>query len=85
VFVNPKYFEKRGLPIPYSVKAAPPPKLSYPLANNSWKGWDTWDAGYSRDEEIERVIAYMKKAKLSAQRTEAVPKAHRTSSLKLVQ
>jgi len=30
VWVNPAYFERRGIPVPTSCKSAPPPKLEYP-------------------------------------------------------
>eukprot|EP00959_Pyramimonas_sp_CCMP1952_P236404 4940216-Pyramimonas_sp.AAC.1 len=30
VWVNPAYFEKRGLPVPTWCKSAPPPALRYP-------------------------------------------------------
>jgi hypothetical protein len=97
VFINPSYFQKRGLPIPWKVKSAPPPPLAYPRSNQSWnllgpweqstshpEGYDSWDSGFSKEEETDKVIAYIKKAKEKAQPQEPVAKASRVTAGSLV-
>ncbi|CAK0856115.1 unnamed protein product [Prorocentrum cordatum] len=85
VFVNPSYFQARGIPTPQSVKAAPPPPLGHPLNDQDWPGFSTWDSGYSADEEVERIVAYMEKAKRDATASEPAPKAHRVEVTRLVE
>ncbi|CAK0893152.1 unnamed protein product [Prorocentrum cordatum] len=84
VFVNPSYFQVRDIPTPQSIKAAPPPPLSYPLADHDWLGFSSWDSGYSADEEVQRITAYMEKAKRDATAAEPVAKAHRVEPSRLV-
>jgi hypothetical protein len=84
VFVNPLYFEKRGIPIPSSVKAAPPPPLSYPLADHDWEGFSTWNSGFSEAEEIDRIASYIERAKLEAKADVPTAKAHRVQALRLL-
>merc|ERR1712087_782254 len=81
VFINPYYFEKRGIPTPQVIKAAPPPPLKYPLGDQSVHPSDLpeWDFGYTRDEEVAKVAAYFKKSRVDAAPKEDAPKAHRTS------
>jgi len=83
VFVNPSYFEARGIPTPWSVKAAPPPPLSYP-ADHDWPGFSTWDSGYSEGEEIDRIGKYIERAKLEAKAEQPAAKASRVNALRLV-
>merc|ERR1740138_197301 len=141
VWVNPAYFERRGLPVPTWVKSAPPPKLESPRQGHiaapelpplqKWAGsgsspgphvyghdtdlkagaiplgygtpgtpygtgewwggggggqWDprwNWDAGYTYDQEISKVMAYMAKAKTDAATTESTAKAHRVAVTRL--
>ncbi|CAK0802371.1 unnamed protein product [Prorocentrum cordatum] len=141
VWVNPAYFERRGLPVPTWCKSAPPPKLEYPRQGHldvpgldqleKWEGsgsspgphvyghatdlkagvipfkygtpgvpygtgewyggggggqWDprwNWDAGYTYNEEVDKVRAYMAKAKQDAAATESVAKAHRVAVTRL--
>jgi hypothetical protein len=85
VFVNPWYFEKRNIPTPRSVKAAPPPPLSYPLADHDWEGFSTWNSGYSETEEIDRIVNYMERAKLDSKARAPAAKAHRVGALRLLE
>jgi len=83
------------------VKAAPPPPLAYPRANQSWdsggpqggpswnlldhpEGFDSWDSGFSKEEETDKVIAYIQKAREKAQPEEPVAKASRVTAGTLV-
>ncbi|CAK0906710.1 unnamed protein product, partial [Prorocentrum cordatum] len=50
VWVNPRYFERRGIPTPTSLKSAPPPPLADYSPHTSADF--SWDYGYSRFEEI---------------------------------
>ena len=48
--------------------------------------WDprwNWDAGYTYDQEVSKVMAYMAKAKLDAAATESVAKANRVPVTRL--
>ncbi|CAK0828371.1 unnamed protein product [Prorocentrum cordatum] len=85
VWVNPRYFETRGIPTPAAIKSAPPPPLAdyspHPAAGT---GDFPWDRGYSRVEEIGRVKLYFNKSKSEAALMEPVPKAHRVGATKLV-
>merc|ERR1719277_42464 len=138
VWVNPAYFERRGLTVPTSIKSAPPPPLTYPRPDHlhngmiPWTGsgsnlhptqkygtptdkkagpipygygtpgtpygpgeslggggggrWDpswNWDAGYSYDQEVSKMAAYIAKAKEDAAATESVAKAHRVAVTRL--
>jgi len=85
VFVNPAYFEKRGIPTPWSVKAAPPPPLSYPLEDHDWEGFSTWNSGYSETDEIDRIVSYIERAKKESKATEPAAKAHRVDALRLLE
>mmetsp|Transcript_58179 Transcript_58179/g.165625 ORF Transcript_58179/g.165625 Transcript_58179/m.165625 type:complete len:482 (-) Transcript_58179:131-1576(-) len=78
VFVNPAYFTSRNIPIPGTVKAAPPPRMATPSNARNWQGfWDTWDEGLTHDQEVAVFVDYMSRAKASASATETVPYAHR--------
>jgi len=85
VWVNPRYFETRGIPTPAAIKSAPPPPLAdyspHPAAGT---GDFPWDRGYSRVEEIGRVKLYFNKSKSEAALMEPIPKAHRVGATKLV-
>jgi len=145
VWVNPAYFERRGLPIPAWCKSAPPPKLEYPrqghldvpgldslqkwtgsgfvptpqhpnqvygaatnkkaddipfhygnpgtpYGTGTWFGgggggtWDPrwdWDAGYTYNEEVNKMMTYMAKSKQDAAATESVAKANRVDVTRL--
>jgi len=169
VWVNPAYFEKRGIPVPTWCKSAPPPALQYPRqghrdvpgldqlekwtgsgsspgphvyghptdmtagkiphgygspgipygpsSNNPWgidhqeyddpaymsKAYDSyrrhlgpeggggtwdprwnWDAGYTYNEETNKMVAYIAKAKSDAAFTEEPAKAHRVQYNRLL-
>jgi len=85
VWVNPRYFETRGIPTPAAIRSAPPPPLAdyspHPAAGT---GDFPWDRGYSRVEEIGRVKLYFNKSKSEAALMEPIPKAHRVGATKLV-
>mmetsp|Transcript_10395 Transcript_10395/g.29044 ORF Transcript_10395/g.29044 Transcript_10395/m.29044 type:complete len:126 (-) Transcript_10395:143-520(-) len=81
VWVNPRYFESRGIPTPATIKSAPPPALAgYSPAAEDFP----WDSGYSRVEEIGKVKLYFNKSKSEAALMEPIPKAHRVGATKLV-
>jgi len=79
VFVNPAYFTARNIPVPGTVKAAPPPRLAVIPSNaRSWQSfWHTWDEGLTHDQEVEVVTNYISRARAAAAPTEAAAKAHR--------
>jgi len=63
-----------------------------PYGTGEWYGgggggqWDPrwdWDAGYTYNQEVNKVMAYMEKAKVDAAATEAVAKAHRVAVTRL--
>jgi len=85
VWVNPRYFETRGIPTPAAIRSAPPPPLAdyspHPAAGT---GDFPWDYGYSRVEEIGKVKLYFNKSKSDAALMEPLPKAHRVGATKLV-
>ncbi|CAK0879843.1 unnamed protein product [Prorocentrum cordatum] len=80
VWVNPAYFERRGLPVPSWCKSAPPPKLEY---TDQKAGAIPWDAGYTYKEEVNKVMAYMANAKRAAAATESAAQAHRVVATEL--
>jgi hypothetical protein len=76
VFVNPSYFDKRGIPTPTSIKATPPPPLSLysPAARKRWPGFAAWDAGFSEIEEAAKIEEYLR-MKVAAPTVEDMTKA----------
>jgi hypothetical protein len=86
VWINPAYFEKRGIPTPKSLKSAPPPPFRWPRGpEGNLTGNLTWDEGYTDDEEIAKMVAYIKKSKEAAMAAEPVAKAHRVKDNRLYQ
>merc|ERR1719327_2496244 len=86
-FVDPSYFERRRIPIPSVVHTEPP--IGLKETDPGWAHWSagegaTWNSGYTRDEEINKVIQYIKKSKEAASATERTPRAHRTEASNLV-
>jgi len=85
IWVNPRYFERRGIPTPTTIKSAPPPVLAgyspHPAAGT---GDFPWDYGYNRAQEIGKVKLYFNKSKSEAALKEPVPKAHRVGATRLV-
>jgi len=79
VFVNPAYFTARNIPVPGTVKAAPPPRLAVIPSNaRSWQSfWHTWDEGLTHDQEVEVLVNYISRARAAAAPTEGAAKAHR--------
>jgi len=85
VWVNPRYFERRGFPTPTTLKSAPPPPLAgYSPHPSAGTGAFPWDYGYNRVEEINKVKLYFNKSKSEAALKEPVPKAHRVGATRLV-
>jgi len=77
VFVNPQYFQRRGILLPSAVKAAPPPRLAHPVADQNWRASNTWDEGFTPDQEKTIMKAYLAKSRQDAAQTERTPLAHR--------
>lgn len=78
VFVNPAYFEARGIPVPSAVKASPPPASQATSNRLAFQGLlDTWDEGFSHDEEVDKIVEYVAKARQQAAPVEAPAVAHR--------
>jgi len=77
VFANPQYFERRGIPFPSAVKSAPPPRLAYPVADRNWRASNTWDEGFTHDQEATILSEYMKRAKQDSASMEQLPYGHR--------
>jgi hypothetical protein len=77
VWVNPVYFQSRDIPVPSSVKAAPPPRLEHPVADQNWRASNTWDEGFTLDQEIDIMRAYILKSKQQAAPMEQTAQAHR--------
>lgn len=78
VFVNPSYYEARGLPVPSEIKSAPPAalvqqdQLSLVEAEHI-----AWDEGPTHEEESALINEYIRRSKEDAKVEETVPKAHR--------
>lgn len=84
VFVNPSYFISRNIPLPNSVKGPPPPKLPSFSPEWPWSGNNTWDSGFTHDEEVDKVVEYVQASRQDAAYVEPVPKANRIpNTLKL--
>ncbi|CAK0852564.1 unnamed protein product [Prorocentrum cordatum] len=78
VFVNPAYFTARNIPVPGSIKAAPPPRMAVSSNARNFQGfWDTWDEGLTPDQEVDKMVQYISNAKAAAAATESTPFAHR--------
>jgi len=81
VFVNPSYFERRGIPTPTSVKGLPPPPLPATSPHAHWPGFATWDSGFSEAEEVKMIEQYIGSNKAAAALVEPIPKANRVPNV----
>jgi len=84
VFVNPQYFIARGLPVPTTIKSAPPSRLEEPdqlslaqTPSHEDSIIDTWDEGYTHEQEAVIIVDYIRRSKEDATPDDTVPKAHR--------
>jgi hypothetical protein len=84
VFVNPAYFTARGLPVPTTIKSAPPNPLEEPdqlslaqTPSHEDHIIESWDEGYTHEQETAIIVDYIRRSKIDAESDETVPKAHR--------
>jgi len=87
IWVYPPYFERRGLPVPRVIKSSRPPQLEYPREDQAWQGQNQqgppWDEGYSRQQEIDKMIAYIRRARADAAPTGEAAKANRKAATEI--